>query len=154
MKKRIRKIAGKIIEDSFPVLKGEKIIYLVFYLRFYAFSVWIPPYFRLITLSTRAGKLDDFVIEGILAHELCHQERYIKMGFWRYLRFIFSYTFDKNARYLEERATDTLTIEKGYAHQLYELTLISNNDPKHKTIIGNYLSPEEIKSYAVKIGKW
>lgn len=148
MQKRIKPIALNIIDKSFPLLKGKRIFYLTTYLRFFAFSVWIPPFFRLITLSTRTRKLDDYVITGIIAHELCHQERYILMGTLGYMKFIFKYTFSGKARIEEERATDTLTIVKGYARQLCELTGITSQDNNHKSIIGNYLSAEEIKSYA------
>ena len=154
MKKRIKKIAEIITEDSFPLLRGKRILWFIFYLRFFAFSAWIPPFIRFIVVSTRAKELDDFVLTGILAHELCHQERYIKMGLIRYLRFVTAYTFSVNARTSEERATDMLTIEKGYARQLYELTIITRNDRKHSKIIDNYLTPEEIRSYAESIGNW
>jgi len=98
--------------------------------------------------------MDDRVLTGILAHELCHQERYISMGLARYLKFIFIYTFSARKRYDEERATDMMTIDKGYAHELYELTLISSADKKHKPIIDNYLSASEIMEYAERTGKW
>jgi hypothetical protein len=154
MRKRIKKRAKLIIEDSFPELKGKRILYLCFYLRFFAFSVWLPPFTRLIVVSSRTKKLNDSVLTGILAHELCHQERYIRMGLRKYLRFIFAYTFSRKVQFDEERATDMMTIEKGYAKQLYELTLISSRDEKHKSIIDNYLSAEEIVSTALSTGKW
>ncbi|MGD0583455.1 MAG: hypothetical protein ABR974_10970 [Bacteroidales bacterium] len=154
MKDRIRTIADKIIEESFPLLKGKKIFYLSFYLRFFGFSAWIPPFTRIIVISTRTKKLDDFALTGIIAHELCHQERYRLMGFFRYLWFVLSYTFSEKARSSEERATDKLTIEKGYGRQLYELTLISQQDKNHLKIIDNYLTPDEIRSYAESLGKW
>jgi len=154
LKKRIRIIAEKIIEDSFPLLKGKRILFFVIYLRFFGFSAWIPPFMRIIVFSTRTKALDDFALTGIMAHELCHQERYILLGVPRYLKFIVSYTFSDACRTAEERATDRLTIEKGYARQLYELTLITHNDKKHSNIIDNYLTPEEIRSYAESIGKW
>ena len=154
MRKRIRRIAEQIINDSFPLLKGKRIFYLTFYLRFYAFSIWIPPFTRIITLSTRTKKFDEYVLTGILAHELCHQERYIGMGAWRYLKFIISYLFSPRIQKEEERATDLLTIRKGYGRQLYELTLMTCSDEKHKKIIDNYLTPGEIIAAARDSGKW
>jgi len=154
LKKRIRLIAEKIIEDSFPLLKGKRILFFILYLRFFGFSAWIPPFIRIIVFSTRTKALDDFALAGIMAHELCHQERYIGMGVPQYLKFIVSYTFSEKCRTQEERATDILTIEKGYGRQLYELTLITRNDKKHSNIIDNYLTPEEIRSYAESLGKW
>jgi hypothetical protein len=76
------------------------------------------------------------------------------MGALRYLKFIAAYTFSNRSRTAEERATDMLTIEKGYARQLFELTLITCKDKNHSTIIDNYLTPDEIKIYAESLGKW
>jgi hypothetical protein len=154
MKGRLKTTADKIIEESFPLLKEKKIFYFSFYLRFYGFSAWIPPVARIIVISTRTEKLNDFVLTGIMAHELCHQERYLLMGLLRYLWFVVSYTFSEKARTAEERATDKLTIDKGYGRQLYELTIISNQDKNHREIIDNYLAPDEIRSYAESQGKW
>jgi hypothetical protein len=154
MKDRIKSIAESIINDSFPILKGKKIHYFTMYLRFFAFSAWIPPYLRIVVVSTRTKDLNEFVLSGIIVHELCHQERYIAMGFLRYLRFIISYAFSAEIRRAEERETDRLTITKGYARQLYDLTIISKKDKNHREIIDNYLTQDEIREYAEKHGKW
>lgn len=154
MKERIRRIAERIISDSFPSLQGKKIHFYVFWLSFFGFSAWIPPFFRFIVISTRTRDFTDNVLTGILAHELCHQERYLKMGTWRYIKFAAGFIFSKKAQAAEEKATDRLTIEKGYGRQLYELTFISGKDRNHDNIIANYLTPEEIKAYAMNIGKW
>ncbi|NMC41388.1 MAG: hypothetical protein GYA43_09500 [Bacteroidales bacterium] len=154
MLKRVRRLADKIRKDSFPLLQGRRIYFIIAPFRFYALSVWIPPLIRLVIISTRVKPMSDFVITGIIAHELCHQERYLRMGTARYLRFAVGYLFSDKARTEEERATDFLTIEKGYARELHELTLISRTDKRHKTIIDNYLTPEEIIDHAMKSGKW
>ncbi|HRT89717.1 MAG TPA: hypothetical protein P5257_06310 [Bacteroidales bacterium] len=154
MLRRVRRLADKIIRDSFPLLQGTRICFIVAPFRFYALSLWIPHIIRLVIISTRVRQMTDFVITGIIAHELCHQERYLTMGTTRYLRFAVGYLFSDKARTEEERATDFLTIEKGYARELHELTLISRADAHHKTIIGNYLTPEEIIGHALKSGKW
>jgi len=154
MYKRIRQLSDRIIAESFPRLQGKRVIILVAPFRFYALSLWVPPFFRVIIISTRVKSMSDFVITGILAHELCHQERYLMMGPAGYLRFAAGYLFSNKARTLEERATDYLAIEKGYARELHELTLISRADPNHETIIDNYLTPEEIIIHAKKSGKW
>jgi len=147
-------IGNKIILNSFPALQGKKIHFYVMWLSFYAFSAWIPPFFRFIVMSTRTRNFNDEVLTGILAHELCHQERYLEIGTWRYIKLAAGFLFSKKVQVSEEKATDRLTIEKGYARQLYELTQISRKDKNHDKIINNYLSPGEIKEYAGKIGKW
>jgi hypothetical protein len=154
MRKRITSIGEKIISESFPSLQGKKIHFYVMWLSFFGFSAWIPPWFRFIVISTRTREFTGEVMTGILAHELCHQERYLGMGAGHYLKFAVGFLFSKKVQADEEKATDRLTIEKGYGRQLHDLTVISRKDGNHKKIIDNYLSPDEIKAYAMNIGKW
>lgn len=154
LKKRVLKIAERIVEDSFPWLKDKKIRFFVMSFRFYACSVWIPPFLRFIVISKRTKDFSEIVLTGIIAHELCHQERYFKMGILRYIRFAVGFIASRKRQAAEERATDRLTIEKGYGRQLYELSKIQYYDKKHNRINENYLSLEEIKSYTESIGKW
>ena len=154
MKERYTIIARKLINDSFPLLTDKKIHLFILKFRFYAMSVWIPPFIRFIIISTRSRNFNDNIIIGLLAHELCHQERYAKLGTLKYIRFAIGFLISRKAQATEERATDMLTIEKGYGRQLYELAEISYYDKSHETIIKFYMSPEEIKSYSESIGKW
>src|SRR5512138_2088376 len=139
-----KSIAQKLIEDSFPLLKNKRISIFVFRLSFFALSVWIPPRIRFIVMSTRTRELNENVITGILVHELCHQERYLQLGAFRYLRFAVKFLTSRKAQKEEERATDKLTIEKGYGRQLFELTEISFSDKNHKEMNELYMSPDEI----------
>ncbi len=154
MKKNYSEISSRLIDQSFPLLKGKKIHLLVMWFRFYAFSVWIPPFLRFIVMSTRTKDFNDSLITGILAHELCHQERYIKMGAWKYLGFAIRFLTSRKAQAEEERNTDRLTIEKGYGRELYELTALTHTDRNHDTIKDLYLTPDEIKTYSESLGKW
>ena len=154
MKDRAKTIGHKIIKESFPLLQGRKICFITTWFRFYALSVWIPPSVGLIIISSRTRNFTDEAFTGLMVHELCHQERYLGMGIKGYLKFITGYIFSKKSQVAEERATDKLTIEKGYGKQLFELTKISHSDKNHRKIIDNYFTPDEIKSYSVKIGKW
>jgi hypothetical protein len=154
MKKRIEFIKEQLIKDSFPLLRQKKIYLFIMRFRYYAFSVWIPPFLKLIVMSKRTKDFNDSVLKGILAHELCHQERYFEMGILRYLWFAVGFITSRKIQVAEERATDRLTIEKGYGRQLYEVSKIQIFDKKHERINKNYLSKEEIKSYSESIGKW
>lgn len=154
MKNKYILITANLINDSFPKLQGKKIRLFIFRLRFYAMSVWLPPFTRFIVMSTRTQDFKDNVITGLLAHELCHQERYMDMGISGYLKFAIRFVTSRKAQAEEERATDRLTIEKGYGRQLYELSEIQYYDKKHERINDFYMSKEEIKSYAESIGKW
>ncbi|MGQ9621707.1 MAG: hypothetical protein ACUVTX_12130 [Bacteroidales bacterium] len=154
MLKRVRYLAYKIIQDSFPLLRRKKVFFFVFWFRYYAMSLMIPPFIHIVVFSTQAKKLNDKALTGLIVHELCHQERYLKMGLLSYLSFILGYMFSKKIQVREEHVTDRMTIYKGYARELYELTLITREDASHKKIIDNYLTPDEVREYALKIGKW
>jgi predicted SprT family Zn-dependent metalloprotease len=154
MKEKYLNITLKLIRNSFPLLMDKKIYVFTFRLRFYAMSVWFPPFIRFIIMSTRTAGFEENVLTGILAHELCHQERYLKLGAFRYTGFAVRFLLSRKAQAIEERATDKLTIEKGYGRQLYALSEIQYHDKKHERINEFYLSLEEIKSYSESIGKW
>ena len=154
MKEKLEDIIRNLIDKSFPLLKNKKIHLFIFRLRFYAMSVWIPPSFRFIVMSTRTSNFNENVLTAILAHELCHQERYLKLGTKKYMIFALKFVLSKKEQAKEEMATDKLTIEKGYGRQLYELSEIQFLDKKHERINEFYMSLEEIKSYSQIIGKW
>jgi hypothetical protein len=154
IKEEYVRITCKLINDSFTLLKGKKIHLFVLRLRFYAMSVWIPPFLRFIVMSTRTKTFNENVITAIIAHELCHQERYLKLGVRKYIMFAIGFLISRKAQASEEKATDRLTIEKGYGRQLYELSVIQYKDKKHERINEFYMSLEEIKSYSESIGKW
>ncbi|NLJ44903.1 MAG: hypothetical protein GX431_14700 [Bacteroidales bacterium] len=152
--KEIRDITSDIIDKSFTLLRGKKIFVFTGPLRFYAFSVWIPPFFRVIVLSNKTTGFNEKVLTGLIVHELCHQERYIEMGLIKYLVFAVKFLLLKRIRSAEEKSTDRLTIEKGYGRELYELSTITHKDRKHKKINDLYLSLEEIRAYSESLGKW
>jgi len=150
----LRALTSDIIKQSFPVLKDKKIFVFTGPLRFYAFSVWIPPLYRVVVLSNKTRDFNTKVLTGLIVHELCHQERYIEMGTVSYLVFAVKFLILKRIRSAEEKATDRLTIEKGYGRELYELSSITHKDRKHKKINDLYLSLEEIRAYSESLGKW
>jgi hypothetical protein len=154
MKEKYVTIIENLVDRSFPLLQGKKIHLFVFRLRFYAMSVWIPPFIRFIAMSTRTKSFNENVLTAILAHELCHQERYLKLGALKYTFFAFRFIFSRKEQAREELATDRLTVEKGYGRQLYELSEIQFLDKKHERINEFYMSLEEIRSYSESIGKW
>jgi hypothetical protein len=154
MKENFREITHMLIASSFPVLRDKKIIVMTGFVRFYAFSVWIPPLLRLIVLSKHTRTLSTSAVTGLIAHELCHQERYLKMGVLKYFIFAVRFLFSRRTRSSEEKATDRLTIEKGYGRDLYELSVITHKDKNHDKIIDFYLSLDEIETYARNLNKW
>lgn len=154
MRKRVIELAKSIIHASFPLLRGERILIILFPFRFYALSIWIPPLGGLIAVSTKAKGLNDRALSALIAHELCHQERYRSMGVARYISFVLKYIFLKKVRTEEEHEVDRMTIRKGFASELHELTLVTHSSKSHKKIIDNYLTPDEIIKYAMERGLW
>ena len=154
MRERVIKISARLLSDSFPALQEKKIFIIVTWFRFFALSLWIPPWIRFILISTRTKNFPDTALTGLIAHELSHQERYLEMGTLRYLLFAICFIFSRKVQADEEKATDRLTIEKGYGRYLYEVSRLSQADSKHRKINDNYLTPEEIRSYSEELGKW
>lgn len=148
------KISARLVSDSFPALQEKKIFIIVTWFRFFALSLWIPPWIRFILISTRTKNFPDTALTGIIAHELSHQERYLNMGIRKYILFTLGFVFSQKVREDEEKATDRLTIEKGYGRNIYEVSRLSLADSNHRRINANYLTPDEIRSYSEKIGKW
>jgi len=97
----------------------------------------------------------DNEIAGGIAHELMHFEDYSKKNWIEYFFSFLHYKLSKKFMRDSEIKTDKLTIQRGYAKELYanRAYRIKRNPlaEKGKT---PYLFPEEIKSYAKKIGKW
>jgi ADP-ribosylglycohydrolase len=154
MKEKYIIITSKLINESFPLLRDKKIHLFIVRFRFYAMSVWLPPFMRIIIMSTRTKAFNENAITAIIAHELCHQERYLKMGAAKYIWFAIKFLTSRKTQASEEKATDRLTVEKGYGRQLYELSQIQYHDKKHERINEFYMPLEEIKSYSESLGKW
>jgi hypothetical protein len=149
-----KEISRELIDKSFPVLKHKKIFIIKAPLSFFACSVWLPPFFRVIVFSNRTRHFNRPVITGLIAHELCHQERYVGMGVFKYLRFAAKFLTSRNVQATEEKATDRLTIEKGYGRELYELSELTFSERKDKRLNELYLPLSEIKSYSESLGNW
>jgi hypothetical protein len=149
-----KEITRTLIDKSFPALKDKKILILKAHLPFFACSLWLPPFLRLIVLSKRTRNFSSPVVTGLIAHELCHQERYIEMGAFKYLTFAVKFLTSRKAQADEEKATDRLTIEKGYGKELYQLSAVTFKARKDKRINELYLSLDEIKSYSESLGRW
>ena len=154
-KSEIKKIIDKLIKKSFPTLKGKKIsIYYFSWGPFSGAAFWILPFWRALFINKKR-KFNSKELTGLLVHELCHFEIYqnrgwLKTNFFGILYWV-SFKFRKN----EERLVEKMVIRKGYARHTYEQRLSRwNAVDKHHKLKKIYMSPEEIKTYAKKIGKW
>ena len=157
--KKYKKIVDELIEKSFPKLKG-KIIFVdfIFYKNFAA-QVFSFGFFKIICLNY--DKMKSFSKKELIAlfcHELSHFEVFSRKTFFEKIIFILFVLFSRKMRFNNERETDMLAIKKGYGKELFLFASGRNKrySKEKLTKIYNlgYLTPEEIKSYAKKIGKW
>lgn len=156
-KKKYERIIDGLIRQSFPELEEKRIILLGFILyKEYAAQVWDLGFVKIVFLNLEKIKnYSETQFVGLFAHELCHLYRFSKKNLWQKIRFVFSVSFSKDLRRHDEVETDKCAARKGYARQLYVNRKASwskrpANDPLKKI----YLSPKQIKAYAMKIGKW
>lgn len=152
-KKEIRKIMDRIIGKRFPVLRGKSISLYGFTIFGYSGAAnWFLPFWRAIFINSKL-KCSKIELEALIAHELCHLEAYEKRGWIKSILLqIFYLVVPKQRKKIEEEV-EKLVISKGYARGAYKRAkkiLVH----KPKSIQRYYMSAEEIKSYAERIGKW
>ena len=154
-KTEVKKIVNKLIKKSFPILKNKRIFVCYFKSKDYSgIALWPLPFLRLLFIN-EDRRFNKEELTGLLAHELCHFETYEKRGWVKTVllgtRYMISQKFRKN----EERMTDNLAIEKGYAKRLYKQRLFrwDSTDKNHK-LKEVYMPPKQIKRYAIKNRKW
>lgn len=148
---RFRKIMNFVIIHSYPWLNHKGVWIIKMNLGKYSMGVfWLFPNIRLIFINQKRlqGKSDSY-LSSLFAHELAHFERSKQKGWIKYLGWYFLHLISSKAREQDEKATDMLTIKKGYGKNLYQVARSRVQEKKHF-----YLSPAEIKSYAKKLGKW
>jgi len=152
MKKKInfqyKKIVEEIINRSFPLLKNKKFCIIKFKSKDYSGGAfWLLPFLRLIFISKR--NFNNKQIVGLISHELSHFEIFQRQGWFVFIFIELYYWLCPKFRKKEEIKADKLVIRKGYAKELFAFKKIQS-----KKIIKDYLSPEQVKFYARKIGKW
>ena len=154
---KCRKIIKELIKKSFPELKKKKILVFVpfFFRKAYSgLALWIPPFPRMLFLNKERSNESDSFLRGLLSHELGHQSLYFIRGLRKSIAIASLYWISKKFRRKEEDEVNRLIIKRGYAHEIYTTT---KKLEKIKTCAGiqkYYMSSEEIKAYARKIGKW
>ena len=146
---KYQKIIDKLIEDSFPKLKGKKTKIFEFNIT-NLYALFLPS--NSIGVHKKCRGFSNRAIKGMLVHELCHAEFSNKEGIVKSWLIFIIYWFFPKLRRKEEIKTDKLTIKKGYARQLFEITKIIELELNGEIKYG--LSSQEIKFYAKKIKKW
>ena len=164
--RKYQKIVDELIRESFPELREEKIKIVGFpnVLRTWSFAQrGFKNYYIFINKSRRGAKL--VALKGEFAHELCHvvldhmSKSFFGDLFHNFFKKFPSFLFNTNFSRKIETKVDRETIRRGYGHELVALTkewnkFFGENFVKKYLFSRGYLSEGEIKSYAVKIGKW
>jgi len=156
------KMVDELVKKSFPELKSCKIRFIEVP-RFFPFWSFVQRGFGsfFIFLNKVYRKLDDNAVKGGLAHELCHivLDHQYRGGLNDFLHNFIKYwssSFNTKMSRKIETEVDREVIRRGYAGPL----LASHNAGEtffSKKIVEmlharGYLTPEQIKSYAKKIG--
>jgi hypothetical protein len=101
----------------------------------------------------RAGKKE---IAGAFAHELSHFCSYRNKSWAGYFLWYLHYHFSRKFRHKVEIEMDKQAIIRGFARELFaNRSFIIKKYPLPKRKENRaYLTPEEIKEYALSINKW
>jgi len=166
-KEKYQKIIDELISKSFPSLKKKEIkILKIPFISFLSFGTVVRGKKKnyLVLFGEPKQKKSYEASVGFLAHELSHLEDLEKLSvlraFLEYniindlsIDFLFLPIFNKM-----ERDADVKAIKKGYAKNLFiNHKTVAKRYPKWIQKMAykrGYFSPEQIKSYAKKIGKW
>lgn len=120
-----------------------------------AYSLWIPGVLRYITVNEKLDNLDDEVLEALIAHELGHHESYANMSFVEYTtlmrRLVCRAKISAALRNQQEHYADQMAIEAGCTNGLLKLTHMNQMNTERNDH-EFYMSTDEIKQYAAKIG--
>lgn len=150
--KNYRRIVDRLIDKSFPSLRGKKIYFSYFSGKKYSGGAfWILPFWRVIFIN-RNRKFSNNQLRGLFVHELSHFEVFQKRG-WLLSWFVaLLYWIFPRFREKEEKNVEKKIIQKGYAREYY--SIVKEFYSKKFKASKYYFSPEEVKSYAQKIRKW
>ncbi len=164
-KEKYQKIVDELVRKSFPELRERKIKIIEFP------NIFIGESFatngiknRYIFINKKCRRRKLIVLRGQFAHELSHLVNdYLDKGFlssvWHLIKKIISFGINTEFSRKIETQVDKETIRRNYRKERYSLaedfiTFYGQYFLDKKFYPRGYLSPEEIKSYAKKIGKW
>ncbi len=145
--KKYRNIADRLIEKSFPELRGKsfKIVEYNFTKTYGGFV----PIINWLGIHKRCRNFSKVELEGLIVHELCHMKDFESMNFFKTLLWGILSNIPVFPRKKLESRVDKRVVKKGYARQ--RVGVDKKFDVEHPN---SYMSADEIKSYAKKIGKW
>lgn len=149
--KEAKKLVKQLITDSYPELKRARILVWSFGLGPYWGAAWWPlPFLRIIVFSHKSRAIPQTAFLALAAHELGHQLIYQRDGWFKHLiRLPLVYVFLRKKIKDEENRVNKIVMERGYGQELYHLTNLTDQDPKHQRVQKFYLSAAEIKDYCL-----
>lgn len=162
---RYKRILNQLIEKSFPELKDKVKIhkiskYVLFWIHGFTYKFGNVHIF----IVSYLDDYSDRAVKGLVVHELCHAKQELSQDanfierFFLELWYGIGWFIGKDFLKGLETKTDKQAIKKGYAHEIYEFKLELNKNLTKGQIKRNkqrgYLTTDEIKSYAKKVGKW
>ncbi len=163
-KKKYQRIVDDLIKKSFPELK-EKKVKIVEFPKFFVFWSFAQKgfgrYYIFINKKRRNANVKS--LKAQLAHELCHivldhMDKTVFGDLYHNFRKFLSIGFNTKFSRRIETKVDKEVIRRGYARELYSSDLDWEKTFSERIVKGlyarGYLSPEQIESYAKKIGKW
>ncbi len=158
--KKYQKIVDGLVRKSFPSLRRSKIRVFEFNItRNYGTYLGIFNIFNLhfIGLNKRYRNLPKKAIKGILVHELCHVEYFLKKNVIRNLFTGLFYLMIPSIKRKIESETDKQVIKKGYGKNMFALALAREKEfskqELEKRYSKGYLSTKKIKYYIKKFKK-
>jgi len=153
--KKYCKIIDKYIKESFRELKDFLIeVEEVDNTSYYALADYSKPKVFTIKISKKIRKWSDIEVRAMLAHELGHFVVYSKIGY--HLTKLSDF-FEERFRFwkrIQERKADKIAVEKGYGKYMVKSRSMIKGKKEIKKKKPIYMTVEEIKSYAKKIGEW
>jgi len=158
--KKYKKIVDELVEESFPRLRRKKIFLSEINIHFGNYSAIVNyfVFFIWVIVHPKVRKYYEPSIKALLAHELSHYEIIINMSFLKKISFAIKWLFTKKYKRNFERDADKYIIKKRYGKDLFKVRKESlktySKEESKKVMSRGYLTPEQIKFYSKKIGKW
>lgn len=144
---KYNRIVNQLIKQSFPNLKGKRIIIKEKKASYRAHVSYLPWGMRII-VSDKLRKFPLKVIKRILIHELCHLEIFKDLGVIKTNLNYLTYLLFSRVRIRTEKEAIILMLKKGYVKEVVEAR--KNNLRRGMDYA---ISKEEIKSYMKKFKK-
>ncbi len=148
---KYQNIINKLINKSFPELKGKRIIISETKILDFNYSagIFYFLFFFWIAVHPRSRNYSYEGLVGLFAHEISHLDLIAKMNLSQKLTFAFKWLFTKKQKRDFERDADLHTIKKGYGKNLFrfrnESSKTYSKEELKKVMSRGYLTSRQIE---------